>query len=404
MTIPMNQQVYTQGSGTSGALNIAIPIFSPVSPSAQDVNYPLGKRWVNQVLGSEYSLTSFSSANGTITANWAFLGSSSGDLNSLNGNSGTATPASGAITVLGVNGVTVTGAGNTLTVDASVASGILSLTGDAASRVTPTAGNVNTLGTTSQISVVGVGATLTWSLPTTVTAPGSVTTTTSLAAGSTLTSAGATTLATTGASVNTFGNATGATSVGITSGSGGIALTATNAALTANSGTGALGISTDAAATTVNIATGASVKAVTIGSTTGGSGVTVNGGLGGITLAGATAITGNAALTGNLTFTTAGNKIKSTSVATTTTGGANSVGSVALSSGTATVTTTAVTSASLIDTWVQSIGATGASPVGRISLGTIVDGTSFVINSTSFTDATSLVTTDKSVIGWMIIN
>jgi len=40
----------------------------------------------------------------------------------------------------------------------------------------------------------------------------------------------------------------------------GIAITGTNAAITINSGTGALGVSTDAAATTVSLATGAGAK------------------------------------------------------------------------------------------------------------------------------------------------
>jgi len=73
---------------------------------------------------------------------------------------------------------------------------------------------------------------------------------------------------------------------------GGIAITATNGAITANSGTGTVGISTDATANTINIATGAGVKALTLGSTDTTSSVTIQSGSGGITLTGATTIVG----------------------------------------------------------------------------------------------------------------
>lgn len=110
------------------------------------------------------------------------------------------------------------------------------------------------------------------------------------------------------------------------------------------------------------------------------------------------------ATNGNLVLGTAGNKILSTSVGTTTSAGANSFGSVTLSSGTATVSTTSVTTNSLIFIWRQSIGATGAAALGQLSVGTIVNGTSFVINAALTATATSLATTDVSVVGWMIVN
>jgi hypothetical protein len=107
---------------------------------------------------------------------------------------------------------------------------------------------------------------------------------------------------------------------------------------------------------------------------------------------------------GNLVLGTAGNKLISTSVGTTAAAGDNSFGSVTLVGGTATVSTTAVTTNSLVMVWRQSIGATGAAPIGLISRGTIVNGTSFVINALDPSDATALIASDVSVCGYMIIN
>lgn len=110
------------------------------------------------------------------------------------------------------------------------------------------------------------------------------------------------------------------------------------------------------------------------------------------------------ATNGNLVLGTAGNKIISTSVASTTTAGANSFGTVTLSSGTATISTTAVTASSIIMLTRQSAGSTGANPLGMLSVGTISAGTSFVINALTTANSTTNVATDVSVVGWMIIN
>lgn len=110
------------------------------------------------------------------------------------------------------------------------------------------------------------------------------------------------------------------------------------------------------------------------------------------------------ATNGNLVLGTAGNKILSTSVATTTTAGANSFGSVTLASGTATVATTAVTANSLIYIWRQSIGSTGAGALGFLTVGTISAGVSFIVRAALIGTATSTATTDVSIVGWMIVN
>lgn len=110
------------------------------------------------------------------------------------------------------------------------------------------------------------------------------------------------------------------------------------------------------------------------------------------------------ATNGNLVLGTAGNKIVSTSVGTTTAAGANSFGTVTLVAGTATISTTAVTANSIIILTRQSIGATGAAALGQLTIGTVTASTSFVINAALTATATSLATTDVSVIGWVIIN
>ncbi len=270
---------YTQGFGSSPN-SVAFPHIDVRAPTSRDVLYALGTNWLDKVAGNYYVLGNFSTVDGVTSANWAFLGATSGDLNSLT------------------------------TQDLTV--------------VTPTAGTIVFNGVANQLTTTGSNApgTVNVGLVNAVVAPGSLATTTTLASGTTLTA---------GTSLSVTTSVTVGTSITSTLGN----ITATN---------------------------------------------------------------------GNLVLGTAGNKIVSTSVGTTTAAGANSFGSVTLSGGTATVSTTAVTANSLIVVWRQTVGATGAAALGHLCHGTIVAGTSFVINSNLTADATALATTDVSVVGWMIIN
>lgn len=127
--------------------------------------------------------------------------------------------------------------------------------------------------------------------------------------------------------------------------------------------------------------------------------------LGTLSAASLTATAGNITATdGNFVFGTAGNKTMYTSVASTTTAGANSAGKVTLVGGTATVATTAVTASSIIRLYRQGVGATGAAALGELSVGTISAGVSFIINAWVQSNATTLATTDVSSIGWEIVN
>lgn len=98
------------------------------------------------------------------------------------------------------------------------------------------------------------------------------------------------------------------------------------------------------------------------------------------------AFTGNMTGTGNISLTSAGNKLN---IAT----GTNaSVGIATLASGTITISTTAVTANSIILITAQQTG----NLIGVLRVSAKTTGTSFVISSS--------VSTDTAVVGWMIIN
>jgi hypothetical protein len=108
------------------------------NPASTDILYKLGTIWLNTASGAIYGLGQLTSANATTTANWAFLGSTTGDL--------------------------------------------ATLTGDSGGAISASSGNINLKGTANQITVTGSGSTLTWTLPASVIAPGSVAATTTLTA------------------------------------------------------------------------------------------------------------------------------------------------------------------------------------------------------------------------------
>jgi len=153
--------------------------------------------------------------------------------------------------------------------------------------------------------------------------------------------------------------------------------------------TGTTNINTSGSAVTT-IGTGGT-GAVNIGNATGNTAVTgsLTASTGLVATTGGVTATAGAltATNGNLVLGTAGNKL---SIAT----GANaSVGvSGAMTAGTITISTTAVTASSKIFLTIASVGGTP----GVLSVGTITAGTSFVINSSSGTDT--------STVNWLIIN
>lgn len=159
MTFPQGANLYGIGIGTRPE-NVEVPFVSNVAPSASDYNFPIGKHWIVTGVG-EYVLVALSNVGGTTTATWVLAGTIGGALNTLTGGSG--------------------------------------------GPLTPTANNINILGTASQITSTGSGSTITMSIPSAFIAPGSIASTTTIAAGSSVT-AGTTVTATLGNITATNGN------------------------------------------------------------------------------------------------------------------------------------------------------------------------------------------------------
>ena len=243
----------TQGFGNRPE-SVEVPHLDTRAPTSSDYLYPVGKYWVNSSANTIYFLTSQSSSATGTTANWQLLDSG--------------------------------------------ASALSTLTDTANTVVSPVSNNIKIAGTTNQVTSTAGTGTITLSVPTTFTSPGSVTATTSI--------------------------------------------TASNGAITATNG--------------------------------------------------------------NFVKGTAGNKDVYSSVASTTTAGANSAGTVTLVGGTATISTTAVTASSIIRLYRQGIGATGAAALGILSIGTISAGVSFVINAVQPAAANANQASDVSVVAWEIVN
>jgi hypothetical protein len=117
MTIQPGAVLNTQGFGNRPE-NVEVPVIETRNPTIADVNYPLGKRWINRIANSEYTLTSQSTLGGVLTSTWT-TGSGAAGLTKLTGNSGTAIESAGNINVLGTGAINITGSGDTLTVSTS---------------------------------------------------------------------------------------------------------------------------------------------------------------------------------------------------------------------------------------------------------------------------------------------
>lgn len=161
MSVPSSIQAYTQGPGST---SISLPYIVNRPPASTDVTGPngkwrLGQTWVDTSTSTVYTLAALAASAGSITATWDET-AGAGALNNLAGDTGTASPSNGTITIAG---------------------------------------------TTNQITTAASSATVTLSLPSAITAPGSLTTTTSLAATTTVT-AGTGLTVTTGDATVTAGN------------------------------------------------------------------------------------------------------------------------------------------------------------------------------------------------------
>lgn len=207
------------------------------APASTDYNYLLGQLWIDPSATSGWILADKSSG----VATWVAMGSgATGGVVTLTGDSGGAlSPTAGNINILGGTGVSVAGAGSTLTINLTGGGvAIDSFVPDAGTNpvVPDGTGSITMAGTASQITTTGGLNTLTFSLPAAITAPGSLTTTTTLAATTTIT-AGTGITATTGNIVATAGDVTAGAAVSATTTvTGGTGVTATTGNVTATAG------------------------------------------------------------------------------------------------------------------------------------------------------------------------
>lgn len=102
MTTNYGQQVYAQGPGTAST-TLLDAVRLPRDPTPQDVNFPLGKFWVNTIDNDIFYYTSQTSLGGVLQAIWTNLASgTAGTVNTLTGDIGApVTPVLGNIDVKG---------------------------------------------------------------------------------------------------------------------------------------------------------------------------------------------------------------------------------------------------------------------------------------------------------------
>lgn len=373
MPIQPGSNNYTAGFGLSPE-NVQVPHIDVRAPGVNDILYPVGKRWINQGVG-EYSLLNLTASAGKTTANWSLLGTTGG------------------------------GALNTLT-------------GDSGGAISPSSNNITLAGTASQITTIGSGSTITFSLigpytPSTYTAHGvligegtsSIVATTAgtngqLLIGSTGADPAFATLTSTGSTITVTGGAhslnidvtaplnvahggTGATTLtGVLTGNG-------TSAVTANAVT-QHGVLLGGASNAVSSLAVASTGQTLMGSTGADPAFTGSPSFSGSVTAGTTITATLGAITatnGNVVLNTAGNKIV---IAT---GSNASVGTSGAMSGTPGAVTVATTACSATAKIFYSRATTGGTP-GNVSI-TAQDGTGFTLTSTG---------NETSTFNWWIIN
>lgn len=159
MSFQPGANVYTQGFG-SRPENVEVPHIDVRAPAITDINYPIGKTWVDTVGEAAYTLTGLSTSAGVTTATWVTTGSGTGAVATLTGDSGTATPSGGNIKIAGTaNQIVTSASGSTVTLALTgpytpatyTAHGVL--IGEGTSSIAATAA-----GTTGQVLIGSTGA------------------------------------------------------------------------------------------------------------------------------------------------------------------------------------------------------------------------------------------------------
>lgn len=119
---------YTSGTG-SFSLNELAPMVASRAPTTADSKFPIGKIWSYPANSAAYILVSKSSSSGgLVSATWDLFGGGGASIDTITGDSGGAlSPSSGNLNILGTaSQITTTGLGSTLTL--ALASSITGLT------------------------------------------------------------------------------------------------------------------------------------------------------------------------------------------------------------------------------------------------------------------------------------
>lgn len=167
MTQP-GAMLYTQGFG-SRPESVEVPHIDVRAPAVTDIKYPIGKKWVDKVANKTYTLTSFSSALGVVSANWAPEGSSAEIFNVLGtANQITSTVASGVATLSIPSAFQAPGSVTAATGLTATTGGVTASAGNIVAtlgNITASAGNIAaTLGSVSAGTSLSAGTTVTATL------------------------------------------------------------------------------------------------------------------------------------------------------------------------------------------------------------------------------------------------
>lgn len=111
-----SQQAYAQAVGTAST---GRNLIMTRNPNSNDVNYKIGTFWQNTSNQSLWYLNSQSSPGAILQSNWVMIDAASGGIEEIDTDSGTATPSSGVVNVIGGPGITTSGSGDTVTISLS---------------------------------------------------------------------------------------------------------------------------------------------------------------------------------------------------------------------------------------------------------------------------------------------
>lgn len=119
MSFQPGANLYTQGFGSKSE-NVEVPHIEKRNPSPTDINYPVGKTWLNTVSATQFILYGFTSANGVTSANWDTVSLPSGGLDTLSNGTILVDPD-------GSGNISITGTSNEITVTSNPGSNNLTL-------------------------------------------------------------------------------------------------------------------------------------------------------------------------------------------------------------------------------------------------------------------------------------